>query len=142
MQNNQPNKRRFLPYNEKLKNKSRDLRNNSTNGEIKIWNDLLKKKQTGFLFNRQKIINNFIADFYSAELKLIIEIDGISHDTKTEYDEKRTRHLSALGLKVIRFFNKEVMENINGVRLQLLSEIKIRCEELNIELRKDIWDDV
>lgn len=70
-------------------------------------------------FIRQKPIGGFIADFYSSALKLVIEIDGESHADQAEYDRLRTLHLNSLGLRVIRFANRDVMENLDGVFIRL-----------------------
>ncbi len=83
---------REIPYNLKLKDRAKEMRNNSTKGEIKFWCELLKKKQTVYQFNRQKIIGHFIVDFYCAKLKLVVEIDGISHMKKKEYDKHRNEY--------------------------------------------------
>jgi len=82
---------RELPYNPDLKEFARQMRNNSTKGEIKFWCELLRKRKSGYQFYRQKILLNYIVDFYCAKLKLVIEIDGTSHLEKTEYDSLRIK---------------------------------------------------
>jgi very-short-patch-repair endonuclease len=72
--------RKIIPYNPKLKILARNLRNNSTPGEIRLWNELKNKQFYGFDFHRQKPLLNYIADFYCYELALIIEVDGRYHD--------------------------------------------------------------
>ncbi|MFH1197636.1 MAG: DUF559 domain-containing protein [bacterium] len=94
---------RCLPYNPKLKERSKEMRNNSTKGEIKFWCELLKNKKCGYQFYRQKPLYHFIVDFYSAKLKLVVEIDGTSHDDKKEYDEDRDKILNGLGLKILHY---------------------------------------
>lgn len=115
---------RFIPYNKKLKQYSRDLRNNMTMVEKKIWSFL---RQLPVRVNRQKPINNYIADFYCAKAHLIIEIDGESHftDEGKIYDEERTKILEEYGLKVVRFTNSEVMSNFEGVCDNILKLIDI-----------------
>ena len=76
----------FIEYNASLKQVARDNRNNPTKAEIKTWEEVLSKKQTGYLFLRQKIIDNFILDFYCSKLLLAIEIDGSVHDNKQQKD--------------------------------------------------------
>jgi very-short-patch-repair endonuclease len=122
---------RELPYNPALKHCAREMRNNSTKGEIKFWCELLRKKQTGYTFYRQKIINHFIADFYCAKLKLVIEIDGSSHEGKEEYDERRESALKSLGLKVIRYNDFQVLNNFHLVEQDFNKKIKSRVLELN-----------
>ncbi len=90
-----------------------------TTAEKKLWNQYLKNLE--FRFLRQRPIDNFIVDFYCAALKLVIEIDGESHFTTEakEYDQARTKILEGYGLKVIRFTNDEVMNNLEGVCQQI-----------------------
>jgi len=73
------NKRKLIPYNPKLKQLARKLRNKSTKSEVLLWNYLKGKQIKGFDFHRQKPIGNYIVDFYCSELLLAIEIDGESH---------------------------------------------------------------
>ncbi len=104
-----------LTYREDLKNKSRELRHNMTREERHLWYDFLKMCQPGF--HRQKPIGIYIADFYCAAAKLVVEIDGSQHfeDNGREYDEERTRYLNNLGIEVIRFSNRDIWQNFNGV---------------------------
>jgi very-short-patch-repair endonuclease len=104
-----------LPYNPNLIEKAKELRKNMTSAEKKLWNNYLKTLKIRFL--RQRPIDNFIVDFYCANLKLVIEIDGESHftDEAKYYDEQRTSVLESYGLQVIRFTNEEVFKNFEGV---------------------------
>ncbi|AFY57705.1 hypothetical protein Riv7116_5323 [Rivularia sp. PCC 7116] len=104
-----------LPYNQKLVEKAKELRKNMTPAERKLWNNYLKMLKIRFL--RQRPIDNFIVDFYCANLKIVIEIDGESHftDEAKNYDEQRTSVLEGYGLQVIRFTNEEVFKNFEGV---------------------------
>lgn len=112
-----------LEYNRKLKQASRDLRNNMTEAEKKLWYRLKSKQINNLIFYRQKIIGNFIADFYCHQLKIVIEIDGGQHYTKEglEKDNIRDKYLASLGIKTIRFTNIEVLNNIEGVILKILN---------------------
>jgi very-short-patch-repair endonuclease len=74
-------KRTIYPYNPKLKELARQLRNNSTFAEVLLWNELKNKQIKGYDFHRQKPILNYILDFFCSELKLAIEVDGLTHDT-------------------------------------------------------------
>ncbi len=123
---------RELPYNPALKQRAREMRNNSTKGEIKFWCELLRKKQTGYKFYRQKIINHFIVDFYCAKLKIVIEIDGTSHEGKEEYDKRRESVLESLELKVIRYNDLQVLNNFNLVEQDFKKQINSREFELEI----------
>ncbi|HEX2935501.1 MAG TPA: DUF559 domain-containing protein [Bacteroidales bacterium] len=103
-------------YNKDLKEHSRDLRIHSTPGEIILWNKVLKnKQQLGFQFLRQFAIENYIVDFICRKVKLIIEIDGYSHNFKYEKDLKRDENLSNLGYKVLRFQEKEINQNLGNI---------------------------
>jgi very-short-patch-repair endonuclease len=95
--------------------RSRELRNNATEAERKLWQQLSARKLRGVRFNRQYPIGQFIADFVSRERRLVIEIDGGQHATNREYDARRTRFLNAQGYRVIRFWNSEVLDNLEGV---------------------------
>jgi len=107
-------------YLKELRNLSRKNRNNPTEAEEIIWNELLRKKKTGFTFLRQKPINRFILDFYCSKLNLAIEIDGSSHDKKKGYDEARNLFLKQVGIKTIRFTNEEILNKIDEVKKMLL----------------------
>jgi very-short-patch-repair endonuclease len=104
-----------LPYNPQLVARARQMRKNPTVAEKKLWHEFLRTYKPRFL--RQRPIDNYIVDFYCAQLKLVIEIDGDIHftDEGLEYDEKRTRLLEGYGLKVMRFTNTEVLENFAAV---------------------------
>ena len=112
-----------LPYNPCLVAKAKELRQNLTPAENKLWQDYLRTFPLRVL--RQRPINNFIVDFYCASLKLVIEVDGESHFTNEGLirDAERTRVLESYGLKVIRFSNDEVMNQFEGVCQNILEEI-------------------
>ncbi len=95
--------------------RSRELRHNATEAERKLWPHLSARKLKGVRFNRQFPVGQFICDFVSRERKLVIEIDGGQHAVNAEYDARRTRFLEAQGFSVIRFWNNEVMDNLEGV---------------------------
>jgi very-short-patch-repair endonuclease len=110
-------KRIIIPYNPNLKQLARNLRNNSTKSEITLWNELKGRFEGKYDFHRQKPLNNFIADFFCHELKLVIEIDGDTHnwvETQQKDFEKESR-LNALGLNVLRFPDTDVYEHLNDV---------------------------
>ena len=83
--------------------------------EALLWNQLKAKKFNGLDFDRQKIIGNYIVDFYCAEKAVVIEIDGSSHDNKQDEDAKRDAYLRSLGLVVICLLVKDVLRNMEGV---------------------------
>ena len=103
-------------YNKELKEFAKRLRNDSTPGEIKLWSEVLRAKQFyGLQFNRQFAIRNYIVDFICKKLKLIIEIDGGSHQHKTEQDEFRDKTLNELGYSVVRIYEEDAVNDIKNV---------------------------
>lgn len=102
--------------------RSRELRRNATEAERKLWRLLSARKLAGVRFNRQFPIGQFICDFASRERRLVIEIDGGHHAQTSEYDARRTRFLEAQGYRVIRFWNSDVLDDIEGV-LQVIKQV-------------------
>ena len=98
------------------------LRKNSTSPEQKLWRKI-RNKQLGVKFRRQHGIGRYIADFYCAELNLVIEIDGDSHfeQNAEEYDSERNNFMNGLGIRVLRFTNRDIFENLEGVLLEIKS---------------------
>ncbi|MEL7738708.1 DUF559 domain-containing protein [Citromicrobium bathyomarinum] len=93
-----------------------------TEPETRLWLELRSGRFHGIKFRRQKVIGPYIADFAANDPKLVVELDGDTHATRSEYDAERTRSLEAQGYRVVRFSNAEVMGNMGGV-LQRLGEI-------------------
>ena len=106
-----------ITYNPKLKELARNLRNNSTKAEIKLWGYLKGKQMMGYDFHRQKPIEGFIADFFCNKLKVVIELDGYTHgfENVVEKDKLKEERLRQLGISVLRFHDSEVMNNIDNV---------------------------
>jgi very-short-patch-repair endonuclease len=104
--------------------RAREMRSNMTEPEKRMWYQCLQ--HLPHRFRRQRPFGPYIVDFYCAELKLAIEIDGDSHATADgiAYDAERTAFLEGLGLRVIRFSNHEVMNNIDGVFERLNNELR------------------
>ena len=102
-------------YNPKLKALSRELRKRNTLSEVLLWNVLKGRKIKGYQFMRQKPIDDYIVDFFCSELKLVVEIDGISHNDKGESDKIRQQKLESLGLSVLRFYEWDVKKDIRAV---------------------------
>lgn len=100
-------------------------RNHQTTAEIIIWEKILRRKQTGYKFVRQKPIDRFTIDFYCSELCLAIEIDGGSHQSKKDYDSERDLFLKQIGIETLRFSNNEVIKSIGAVRQQIYKYISI-----------------
>ena len=95
--------------------RSRELRLNATEAERKLWAQLSARKVSGIRFNRQFPIGPFICDFVSRTAKLVIEVDGGQHAVDVEKDQSRTAYLEAQGYRVIRFWNNDVLDRIEGV---------------------------
>ena len=114
--------------NKNLKSFAQKLRKEGTKGEAILWRDVLKAKQMrGYQFNRQFIIGNFIVDFVSRKLNLIIEIDGNSHFAKSREDYERQAHLENLGFRVLRFLEAMVLYRIDEVVAEI--DYAIECIE-------------
>ena len=113
----------MLSYNRRLKPLSRQLRNDMTDAEQRLWACLRRKQLGGLQFYRQKPLAGYIVDFYCAAARLVIELDGSQHHAleAIEYDRQRTRELEALGLRVLRFDNRQVLRELAGV-LEVIGE--------------------
>lgn len=112
-----------LPYNINLKSRARALRKKGNYPEVAFW---LQVKKGGFHnidFDRQRIIGNYIVDFYVKTLGLIVEIDGESHNDKEEYDKKREDYLESFGLKIFKATNLRVLHDLDNVMKELESFI-------------------
>ena len=95
--------------------RSRELRLNATPAERALWEQLSARKVAGVRFNRQFPIGPFICDFVSRTAKLVIEVDGGQHAVDVAKDEARTAYLEERGYRVIRFWNNDVLDRIDGV---------------------------
>ena len=111
--------------NSDLKPLSRELRTNGTKGEAVLWKMVLKaRKMNGYQFNRQFIIENYIVDFISRKLKLIIEIDGSSHLVRDAADRERQKRLEELGFTILRFSEIEVLGALEDVHNQIFYAVE------------------
>ena len=107
----------MLPYDRKLRDRSRQLRKNMTAAERFLWSKIRGKQIKECWFYSQKTIGEYIADFYCPRAKLVVEVDGGQHyyDENIEYDKVRNQYMACFGLKVLRFTTTEVLSNIEGV---------------------------
>jgi len=123
------------PYNKNLKQPSRDLRSNMTDAEQLLWQRIRRKQILGLQFYRQKPILNFIVDFYCPAVNLIIECDGGQHYTKEgmEVDWARDQALAQLGVNVLRFDNRQILTEIDGVIEKIYCVVEQRFELIKLE---------
>jgi very-short-patch-repair endonuclease len=119
----------WLPYNKDLKEFSRKLRNNSTLGEILLWQRLRAGSMMNYTFNRQKPLDRYIVDFYCKPLKLVIEIDGAYHFEPEQRvkDFKRPQVLEQMGLHFLRFTEQQARKDMDFV-LKAIREYNIGFE--------------
>lgn len=119
---NIPIKRNFilnLPYNASLKSRAKALRKAGNFSEVVFWKEVRNKSFWNIDFDRQRIIGNYIVDFYVKALGLVVEIDGEIHNFQEEYDEKREMYLKELGLKVFRISTTKMLFDTENVMKEL-----------------------
>lgn len=123
----------YLPYNKNLKEFSRDLRNNSTFGEVLLWQKLKAGQIRGYKFNRQKPLGRYIVDFYCKKLNLVIEVDGGYHYQGDQpiRDQQRQAVLETLGLKFLRFDDMDTKRNMSHV-VRVIHEFIDEWEQIHM----------
>jgi len=99
--------------------RARTLRRQSSNAENVLWQHLRARRLMGFKFRRQVVIESYIVDFVCLEVRLIIEADGGQHSEQVAYDARRTVRLEGMGYRVMRFWNHEVLGELQGVLEQI-----------------------
>jgi very-short-patch-repair endonuclease len=116
----------FIYNQNKFKDLRRKLRNGQTDAERKVWNILRSRKILDLRFLRQYGVKNYILDFYCPEIKLAIEVDGGQHNEEVEKlsDADRTRLMGLYGITVIRFWNNDVMGNLEGVHCKITEVVQ------------------
>jgi len=110
-------------YNGELEKFAKENRKKGVLSEVILWHQLKSKQLLGYKFTKQKPIMNYIVDFYCPKLKLVIEIDGSSH-TDLDKDVLRDNNLNELGIKVLRFLDKDVRYNIDAVRNRIIEVLE------------------
>ncbi len=124
-------------YNKQLKPLASALRKTASPGERKLWQyALANSKMLGYRFRRQRAIENYIADFFCKELKLLIEVDGTYHDNQTERDAQRDARMKELGYETLRVKHYMVMTDVNNVAKAIENKV-LELEELYGLKRKD-----
>jgi very-short-patch-repair endonuclease len=114
----------------KTKHKAVQLRHEPTLAEVKLWRYLRADQLEGFSFRRQHAIGPFITDFCCIKAKLVIELDGGQHLEQEEYNMQRTAFLESQGYRVLRFWNNDVMKNIEGV-VSKIQEALLKLREVH-----------
>ena len=104
-----------LPYNKKLVQRAKNLRKSGSLPEALLWREIKSKKINGLDFDRQKVIGNYIVDFFCAKIKTVIEIDDKTHELKEQHDSIRNKYLQDLGLRIIHISAKDVLKNPSSV---------------------------
>jgi very-short-patch-repair endonuclease len=109
----------------------RELRKNPTEAEALLWNQLRNNQLTGWKFRRQQPMCGFILDFYCYKVRLGIELDGEVHNNpeQMEIDKERTLELNDYGIEIIRFWNSEVVNNIENVLERIMKAIELRKKQ-------------
>ena len=120
-------------YNRNLKDFAIKLRNDSTLTEVIIWSNILKDSKTGYPFLRQRPIGKYIADFMCRRLKLIIELDGYSHENRFDADIQRDLDLEKIGYKTLRIQDEDIFTNLDNVERTIIYEMKERERLFNLE---------
>ena len=105
----------------RLLSHAREMRREPAPAEKLLWHYLRNRQLANLKFRKQATVGKYIADFYCADRRVVIELDGISHLDRMEHDEERTRWMQTRNLRVVRFGNHEVFENIEGVLLVIAS---------------------
>ncbi len=120
----------MLPYNKNLVQNARILRKNMTKEEKHLWYDFLKKLPVNV--RRQHNIENYIVDFYIAEKKIVIELDGVQHAEKEHEikDKERDEALSRWGIIVLRYHNRDINNNFNAVTEDILNRLSLKNSDL------------
>ena len=113
-----------IHYDPKLKELSRELRKNVTFTERLLWKYLRAGQLNGYRFLSQKPLDAFIVDFYCKKVRLVIEIDGMTHNDKQSYDKRRENRLRKLGFNVLRLDGYYVLKNIRGTLELIISCIE------------------
>ena len=106
-------------------NLARVFRRDPSNAERRFWHMVRAGRLEGYKFRRQVPIDRFVVDFVCMDARIIVELDGVSHQGQESKDQARTERLEEIGYRVIRFPNQEVLENTNGVALGLLEALRL-----------------
>jgi very-short-patch-repair endonuclease len=106
-----------------MKRRARELRRDQTEAESLLWRAIRGEQLGGHKFRRQQTIGAYIVDFVSLDAKLVLELDGGQHADAVDYDAKRDAWLTSEGFHVLRFWNNDVMENLEGVLMNIAAAL-------------------
>ena len=110
---------------DRIRIQARELRHNPTDAECALWQQLRFWQIDGYKFRRQQPLGKYVVDFICFEKRLVIEVDGGQHaEQEKEYDSQRDAWLVAEGFSVLRFWNDEVLKNIDGVKEVILNKLQ------------------
>ncbi|MEJ2033833.1 MAG: DUF559 domain-containing protein [Deltaproteobacteria bacterium] len=110
--------------------RARELRRNQTEAEKAFWFRMRNRRLDGYKFRRQVPIGPYIADFVCMAARFVVEIDGGQHSERVDYDHRRECFLQKKGYEILRFWNNEVLENMDGVLTTLTLTLSLREREL------------
>ena len=130
-------KRKIIPYNPKLTQLAKKLRNESTETEIYLWLKLKGKQMYGYDFHRQKPIDNYILDFFCYNLMLGIEVDGYSHEILEVHNKDivKEKRMNELGITILRFSDFEVLRDMENV-IRAIEFYILEFEKTNTSLEE------
>ena len=130
-------KRKIIPYNPKLTQLAKKLRNESTETEIYLWLKLKGKQMYGYDFHRQKPIDNYILDFFCYDLMLGIEVDGYSHEILEVHNKDivKEKRMTELGITILRFSDFEVLRDMENV-IRAIEFYILEFEKTNTSLEE------
>ena len=130
-------KRKIIPYNSKLAQLAKKLRNESTQTEIYLWLKLKGKQMYGYDFHRQKPIDNYILDFFCYDLMLGIEVDGYSHEILEVHNKDivKEKRMNELGITILRFSDFEVLRDMENV-IRAIEFYILEFEKTNTSLEE------
>jgi very-short-patch-repair endonuclease len=116
-------KRASEPISQTMRSHASALRTHMTDAETRVWQALRGKQLEGHKFRRQQAIGSYIVDFVCLEAKVVIELDGGQHAETVHYDSRRDAWLESEGFRVLRFWNNDVMENLEGVLMKIVETL-------------------
>ena len=121
-----------------MRNRAKNLRFNMTEAEEKLWQALRAHRLEGLSFRRQVPKGRYVVDFYCAAYRLVVELDGSQHgdDEAIEHDLQRTKWLQSQGIKVVRFWNDEVLHNLDQVCYAILHHCGLIDEDANNQMKR------